>query len=1047
MTIAVQPADTHVQSGATASFSVQATGPGQYQWEYRAAGAGANDWQDIAGATKTVYTTAPTTNGNDGDAYRVVVTWAGGVVQRSSIATLWVQPAPVAPSITVQPVDAMVIEDQYAAFNVTASGTSLAYRWQTSKDGTTWADSVFSMTATLQLYAETVADDGTLVRVVVSNALGSVTSNVVRLNVQHAPAAPMFNVEPQSTSVVIGQAATFNAQAFGTPAPDIVWQMSIDGSSWTTLPDATTGTYTLADATLQDSGHAFRAVASNSLGTAYSGIVYLTVTPVPVAPAITAAPASMTVGAGSNATFSASVSGQPSPGLQWQVSTDAGTTFSTINGAVSASYTAYGVGTAQDGWRYRIVATNSEGSVTSSAATLSVLALPSFTLQPTSTSWHPGVVPAYFLAGVSGAGASLQWQTSRDAGTTWNDVDGATGTSFLLSSVSDAGVDRVRLAASNAGGTTYSDQATVTPNYWSRVNGAFTSSNLSSVRWTSPTTAIAAGGLGTMLRSTDSGQTWSVTAQLQTSSPTTLAVQGQTAIALGYGWTVLRSVDAGAHWIRGGYLNVSGSARGMAFSGSAATAVGDGGLVERSTDGGATWQAATTDGATSDLRGVAFNAAGVGVAVGDSASVLRSTDGGASWSTVSISQGYLLDVAFVDASTVVATGWGGQVMRSTDAGLTWQAVNTGSALYLFHVAFDRAGNGIAGDSNGDSQTDILHTTDGGQTWAVVHVPGSIVAADYAPVATAATAVAVGDGGSVATSADGGVTWTSRTPGPQPVLRGIAFASPAIGAAVGDAGTILRTVDGGDSWAAVSGPSSTMSMNDIAFPTPQVAIAVGDGAIWRSVDAGATWSAVIPRGGPALRAVRFTSPTHGVAVSSGSILYTDDAGLTWQSASTDGAPMVQSVAFGSSLVGVAVGDGLPPGGWGIAGGAIQRTTDGGATWTSVSMPYSVDLTSVDFFDANTVVAVGMNGELRSTDGGQTWASVPTYGQQTGLGYASTTEGVSVFLDGFIARTHDAGLTWPDGEYIVDDQLCNVVVSPAGRVFVTTGAGAVYRDDAP
>jgi hypothetical protein len=66
-------------------------------------------------------------------------------------------------------------------------------------------------------------------------------------------------VSSQSSSAVVGQAATFTAQAFGTPAPDIAWLASTDGVTWTSIAGASSGRYTLAAPTLQDSGHAFRA--------------------------------------------------------------------------------------------------------------------------------------------------------------------------------------------------------------------------------------------------------------------------------------------------------------------------------------------------------------------------------------------------------------------------------------------------------------------------------------------------------------------------------------------------------------------------------------------------------------------------------------------------------------------------------------------------------------------------------------------------------------------------------------------------------------------
>lgn len=1045
--ITQQPTDTQVTAGAPATFSVQASSASQYQWERRAAGStGQNDWQDIPGANGNQYTTAATTAANDGDAYRVVVTWLGGASVTSSTVTLSVHVAPVAPAIAVQPADTTVVAGQSATFSVTASGTSIAYRWQTSKDGATWTDQVQDG-ATLQILTQTVDEDGTQVRVIVSNDQGSVTSAVAHMAVQPVPAAPRFGLNPASVAVIAGQPATFSAQAFGAPAPDIAWQTSADGVTWTPIAGATSGSYTTPATTLQDSFHQYRAVATNSLGSATSVPAVLTVSPAPAAPVIATGPASITLGVGASGSFSATVTGQPTPTLQWQVSTDAGATFTNINGATQSSYLFGNAQIGQDGARYRVVATNSQGSATSAAATLSVLALPAFTQQPTAAWWHPGVVPAYYLAGVSGSGATLQWQTSRDGGTTWADVAGATGTSLQLSSVADANVNQVRVGATNAGGTTWSNWASATPSWWTPVVGAPTSSHLAAVRWTSPTSAIAAGANGTMLRSTDSGASWSVVAQFPTTYVTSMAVHGQTVLALGSGWSVLRSVDGGAHWTYVGTIGFPGFAttpNAVAFYGNTATAVAFGGVVERSSDGGATWSAATTDGSTASLYGVAFNAAGVGIATGDASSVLRSTDGGATWSSVAAGQASLRDVAWVDASTVVAVGLGGRVVRSTDAGLTWQTVSVPTTMDLRHVAFDGAGNGTA---TLPSNAATLHTTDRGQTWAVVADAIDAEAVEYAPVSSAATALAVGTGGGLETSADGGATWTGHVSGPHQVLQGIAFGSPNVAVAVGNGGIILRSTDGGDSWTSVLSPSTTTTF-DVAFASAQVAVAVGDGGtIWRSADAGATWSDVSIGGGRLFRAVHFTSATHGVAVSSGGIVYTDDAGLTWHAAATGGAPMVQAVAFGSPLVGVAVGDGIAPGGFGFANGAIMRTTDGGLTWTAIASPLSVDLTSVVFFDANTVVAMGLNGALRSTDGGQTWVAATPVIQANAMSFTSATEGLVVTESGFIGRTHDGGLTWPGGEYVVGDELDNVVVSPAGRTFVITAGGAIYRDDAP
>ena len=98
------------------------------------------------------------------------------------------------------------------------------------------------------------------------------------------------------------------------------------------------------------------------------------------APTITMQPVAQSVTTPSAATFTVVATGSPSPTYQWQASSDAGATFSGIAGAISASYTTPGTTTSDSGKQFRVVVTNSAGSVTSNAATLTVAAVGSATL-------------------------------------------------------------------------------------------------------------------------------------------------------------------------------------------------------------------------------------------------------------------------------------------------------------------------------------------------------------------------------------------------------------------------------------------------------------------------------------------------------------------------------------------------------------------------------------------------------------------------------------------------------------------------------------------
>src|SRR5439155_115598 len=96
-------------------------------------------------------------------------------------------------------------------------------------------------------------------------------------------------------------------------------------------------------------------------------------------PSITTNPSNQTVVYGPNATFSAAASGNPTPSVQWQVSTDGGTTWSDISGASNTTLTVTAPTVSQSGNKYRAVFTNSCGgtsTATTTAATLTVTPAP-----------------------------------------------------------------------------------------------------------------------------------------------------------------------------------------------------------------------------------------------------------------------------------------------------------------------------------------------------------------------------------------------------------------------------------------------------------------------------------------------------------------------------------------------------------------------------------------------------------------------------------------------------------------------------------------------
>src|SRR5712671_2757228 len=246
--IVAQPSNQTVSVGQTATFTVVATGtaPLSYQWQKNGA--------SIAGATATSYTTPATTTADSGATFAVVVSNTAGMVT-SAAATLTVNAAAVAPTISTQPGNQTVTSGQTATFTVVATGTApLSYQWQ--KNGA----SIVGATATSDTTpATTTADSGATFAVVVSNTAGMVTSAAATLTVNAAAVAPTISTQPGNQTVTSGQTATFTVVATGTAPLSYQWQKN--GAS---IAGATATSYTTPATTTADSGATFAVVVSNT---------------------------------------------------------------------------------------------------------------------------------------------------------------------------------------------------------------------------------------------------------------------------------------------------------------------------------------------------------------------------------------------------------------------------------------------------------------------------------------------------------------------------------------------------------------------------------------------------------------------------------------------------------------------------------------------------------------------------------------------------------------------------------------------------------------
>ncbi len=320
-----------------------------------------------------------------------------------------------------------------------------------------------------------------------------------------------------------------------------------------------------------------------------------------------------------------------------------------------------------------------------------------------------------------------------------------------------------------------------------------------------------------------------------------VAIEGERALAVGYWGTILLSTDRGQTW-RYRPTPTSRTLFGVDFAGpDDAWAVGDAGVVLRSRDGGETWEQVRVEvedqfGGRGDLEAVLFDVSAISGddvwASGDFGALIHTRDGGETWDRPFLTEevfgdGYLADrllnaIEFQDRERGWIAGEFGTALRTEDGGETWgnRASIEGaiSDIYLFGLGVNGELDALAGGVGGVAV--VSH--DGGHHWQAVQVPTT--AGLFGAAAHGGRGLLVGDRGEVVATRDAGRTWFKpKRPKLFNWLQGAAFGDDGLALVVGEKSLILRSLDGGDSFekalGAEPGPVAAISVPE-SGPSPQ-----------------------------------------------------------------------------------------------------------------------------------------------------------------------------------------------------------------------------------
>ncbi|MBN1674114.1 MAG: fibronectin type III domain-containing protein [Kiritimatiellae bacterium] len=279
-------------------------------------------------------------------------------------------------------------------------------------------------------------------------------------------------------------------------------------------------------------------------------------------------------------------------------------------------------------------------------------------------------------------------------------------------------------------------------------------------------------------------------------------------------------------------------------------------------------------------------------------------------------------------------------------------------------------------------------------------------------------------------------WEALDSGVTNGLEEIRFVDATTGWAVGHGGKIIKTTDGGDTWVQQDSGHPDAELISLHFVNSTTGWVVGyDGLLLHTTNAGANWATVDMGTSAHFQSVWFINETTGwLFGNGGTIRKTTNGGDSWFSQTSPVSTALLCGRFVDANVGYIS----------CYNGKVLKTTNGGNNWTTLDFGETGALLSVWVHDANTVWVCGGSGHIyKTTNGGTSWT------EQLDAGLICHT---LWFLDanhGFcgangkrIYETTNSGASWPYDSSL-DKWIMSIHFPTAYHGYASGGAGVVYR----